>query len=295
MNRGALVLTILLSMAFAAGFTQSGYQVIAGWTRLPGGAELGPVASVAIDHKGLIHILRRGEPAFYTLDSPGNFIKSWGAGMFDWTHGLRVDHEGFIWATDGRGHTVMKFSPEGELLMTLGKRGVGGDGPDTFDRPTDVAVAANGDFFVTDGYVNRRVVKFSREGKFIKTWGTPGDRPGEFNLPHAVVIDSRQRLIVADRENHRLQIFDTEGRFLQEWKHLGIPYGLFISTDDTLYVVDGIADKLHIANASDGSLRETIDGLEQSHWVSVDRGGTIYVAEVRPGESVRKITPKQGR
>ena len=140
--------------------------------------------------------------------------------------------------------------------MTLGTAGVSGDGPDTFNGPTDVAVAANGDIFVSDGHVNSRIVKFSKDGKFIKSWGKKGTGPGEFDLPHTIFLDSRGRLLVGDRSNKRIQIFDQDGKFLDQWTQFGSPSGIFIAPDDTLYVVD-YNDKmrLFIGSAKDGSIR----------------------------------------
>ena len=163
--------------------------------------------------------------------------------MFVWPHGIRIDRNGFLWITDGRarngiGQQVFKFTRDGQLVMTLGKKGVSGDGPDTFNSPTDVAVAPNGDIFVSDGHVNSRIVKFTKDGTFIKAWGKRGDGPGEFNVPHTLFFDSRGRLLVGDRSNRRIQIFDQDGTFLDQWTQFGSPSGIFIAPDDTLYVVD---------------------------------------------------------
>ena len=145
----------------------------------------------------------------------------------------------------GKGHQVFKFSPDGKILMTLGKAGVPGDGPDTFNRPSAVVVAANGDIFVADGHgspanskVNARIVKFNKDGKFIKSWGKLGTAPGEFNGPHTIALDSKGRLFVGDRSNNRIQIFDQNGKFIAEWKQFGRPSGIFIDKDDTMYVAD---------------------------------------------------------
>ena len=270
----------------------SAYQLEEDWASFPSGVEFGPVASIAHGTDGTMHVLRRGEPAFFTLDPAGEFVRSWGEDIFDWSHGLRVDRDGFLWATDGRAHEVYKLSPEGEVLLKLGQRGVGGDGPDTFNRPTDVVVAPNGDFFVTDGYVNSRVVKFSSDGTFIKTWGTKGTEPGQFNLPHTIVMDSAGRLLVGDRENARIQIFDQEGNFIEQWNHLGKPYGLFMGADDTLFMVEGEAETLNVVDGKTGELRETIEGLDLSHWVSVDPDGNVYVAEVNDVVGVRKFAKR---
>jgi len=260
---------------------------------MPEGLEFGPVASIAHAADGTVHVLRRTEPSFFTFDRTGKYLRSWGEGLFDWSHGLRVDRNGFIWATDGRAHEVMKFSPDGKRVMTLGQRGVAGDGPDTFNRPTDIVVAENGDLFVTDGYGNSRVVKFNKNGKFIKAWGTKGTKPGQFNLPHTVVMDSGGRLLVGDRENQRIQIFDQDGNFLEQWASLGAPYGLYMTSDDTLFMVEGEVDELLIIDGRTGRLRERTAGLDNSHWVSVDPDGNVYVAEVHEGMSIKKFVPIQ--
>jgi hypothetical protein len=174
--------------------------------------------------------------------------------------------------------------------MTLGTKGVGGDSPDTFNGVTDVAVAANGDIFVADGHVNSRIVKFSKDGTFIKTWGRRGDGPGEFNVPHTIFFDSRGRLLVGDRSNRRIQIFDQDGRFLDQWTQFGSPSGMFITADDTLYVVD-YNDKmgLFIGSAKDGSIRQRID-LTLAEGVAVDAQGSIYVGETVTGHLGDMIT-----
>ena len=163
--------------------------------------------------------------------------------MFVFPHGISVDKDGNVWVTDGqgeggKGHQVFKFSPEGKVLLTLGKAGITGDGPDTFNQPSDVIVAPNRDIFVADGHgrdSNARIVKFSKDGKFVKTWGRKGSAPGELDTPHALAFDSKGRLFVADRNNNRIQIFDQEGKFLDEWKQFSRPSGLFIDKNDVIY------------------------------------------------------------
>ena len=144
-----------------------------------------------------------------------------------------------------------------------------------------MAVAPNGDFFVSDGYVNTRVAKFNRAGEFIKDWGEAGTEPGQFNTVHSITIDSRNRVLVADRENRRVQIFDLEGNFLDQWTHLGTPYALFLTKDDRLFVADGVNGKVWIADASDGTLLGVIEGTEGIHWVAVDPSGNVYAASNR--------------
>jgi hypothetical protein len=229
------------------------------------------------------------------FDASGRVLKTWGEKMFVWPHGIRVDRNGFLWITDGRardgiGQQVFKFDRDGRLLMTLGTKGVAGDGPDTFNGVTDVAVAANGDIFVADGHVNSRIVKFSKDGTFIKTWGKKGDGPGELNVPHTIFFDSRGRLLVGDRSNKRIQVFDTDGRFLDQWTQFGSPSGIFIAPDDTLYVVD-YNDKmgLFIGSARDGSIRQRID-LVLAEGIAVDAQGSIYVGETVPGHLGDMVT-----
>ena len=201
------------------------YRMVEDW--ITGPEDIGGVSGVTTDDEGNIYAFRRDANNVWNLDRAGNLVKEWGQDIAMWTHAIRVDHEGYIWTIDGQGHQVKKWSPSGsELLMTLGRYDVAGDGPRTFNRPTDVAVAPNGDFFVSDGYVNTRVAKFDRTGEFIKDWGDAGTEPGQFNTVHSITIDSRNRVLVADRGNSRVQIFDFEGAFLDQWTHLGTPLRL---------------------------------------------------------------------
>jgi DNA-binding beta-propeller fold protein YncE len=254
------------------------YELVAAWpSGTPNGEAVGATSAVTTDAAGNVHAYRRTAGDIWTIDRAGRFVRSWAPNSAKWTHGIRVDRNGSIWTTDGQGHQVKKWSGDGKLLLTLGKYDVAGAGPDTFNRPTDVAVASNGDFFIADGYGNSRVAKFTAEGTFIKDWGAKGNGPGQFNLPHSIIIDARGRVLVADRENRRIQIFDQEGRFLDQWTHLGAPYALGI-TDDVLYVADGPNKKVWIANVRDGKLLGTIEGCDNAHWSAVDKDGNVYVA-----------------
>jgi sugar lactone lactonase YvrE len=269
---------------------ESPYKVIPGWGQLAAPLQWGEVPNVAIDPKGTVFVFTRSEPPVVELNAAGKVLKTWGQGMFVWPHGIRFDRDGNLWITDGRaadgnGQMVYKLSSDGStVLMTLGTKGVSGDGPNEFNGVTDVAIAPNGDIFVSDGHVNSRIVKFSRDGKFIKTWGKKGTGPGEFNLPHSVAFDSRGRLLVADRSNKRIQLFDQDGKFLEEWKQFGEASGIFIMPDDTLYVTDWQDKKaIFIGSAKDGSIRETIAGLTLAEGLTVDKQGNIYAAETLPG------------
>ena len=256
------------------------YVMVEDWITAP--EDIGGVSGVTTDGEGNIYAFRRNANNVWILDPAGELVKEWGQDIAMWTHGIHVDREGYIWTVDGQGHQIKKWSPDAsELLMTLGTYDVAGDGPDTFNRPTDVAVAPNGDFFVSDGYVNTRVAKFDRNGEFIKEWGGAGTEPGQFNTVHSITIDSRNRVLVADRENARVQIFDLEGNFLEQWTHLGSPYALFLTEDDRLFVADGVNAKVWIADGNDGTLLGTIEGTEGIHWVAVDPSGNVYAASNR--------------
>jgi sugar lactone lactonase YvrE len=247
------------------------YRLVPNWGVLPDGAQWGEVPGMAIDANGKIYAFHRSEPPIVELDRSGTVLKMWGEHTFAWPHGIRVDRSGNLWITDGQarngiGQQVFKYSAEGKLLMTLGTKGVRGETPDTFGGPCDVAVAGNGDIFVADGHVNARV--------------------GEFNLPHAIVIDSRGRVLVADRSNNRIQIFDQDGGFIDQWTQFGTPSGMYIAPDDTLYVVDyNVKKGVFVGSAIDGSVKYKLDDAV-AEGVAVDRDGNIYVGETVPGTTL---------
>jgi streptogramin lyase len=237
------------------------YKLDEGWMKLPEGRKIGATFGLSIDRDGksLWAFDRCASPDFcagtnlapiFKFDASGKVVANFGAGMFASPHGLYADHDGNVWATDfrdkeGKGHTVTKFSPDGKVLMTLGKAGVKGDGQDTFNAPSNTLVAPNGDIFVADGHggdTNARVVKFTKDGKFIKAWGSKGTAPGQFDTPHMLAMDSAGRLFVADRVNNRIQIFDQDGQFLDEWKQFGRPSSVYINKNDIIYVADSQSD-----------------------------------------------------
>jgi hypothetical protein len=262
------------------------YVVVEKWGLASAGEPFLSVSAVVSDPKGIIHAFRRDGNNIWTMDSSGKLLKTWGQGIAKQPHGIRVDREGFIWTTDGTGDQVEKWSADGsKLLMTLGKYEVAGETPDLFNRPADVAFAANGDFFVADGHGNSRIVKFTKDGKFIKAWGTKGTGPGQFVVPHSIVVDSRSRVLVADRDNKRVQIFDLDGKFLEQWTHFGSPSepqpdvtSLYLTPDDRLYIADGMNGRVWITSARDGKLLDIVQGTDQIHWVAVDPAGGVYAA-----------------
>jgi sugar lactone lactonase YvrE len=228
--------------------------------------------------------------------------------MFVFPHGATVDAQGNLWVTDaqikdGKGYQVFKFSPDGRVLMTLGsKPGVASADPGAFDEPTDVLVAPNGDIFVTEGHTggtvgNDRVSKFSKDGKFIKSWGKHGSGHGEFNSPHTIAIDSKGRLFIGDRSNNRIEIYDQDGKYLDTWMQFGRPSGILIMKDDTMYVADseswgkdepGWKKGIRIGSAKDGSVKYFIEDMESTteehsgaEGVGVDAQGNVYGAVVR--------------
>ncbi len=316
------------------------------WARLPGGREMGPPASMYVDVDGesIWAFIRCDETnpvtvanggrfgidcldqngriknidTIYKFDAKGNVVKSFGAGMFIWPHGLHVDREGNVWGTDAAGqdavamaakaggkfgHQVVKFSPDGKVLMRLGEAGVPGSDERHFISPSAVAVAANGDIFVADGHginENNRVVKFSKDGKFIKAWGRTGYAPGEFRTLHALAIDARGRVFAADRGNNRIQIFDQEGKHLSTWLQFGTPSGIAFDDKDQIYVADSESDNvtnpgfeqgIRIGDARTGWVTafildnggdpRTLTG-SGAEFVTVDRQGNVFGGEPRP-------------
>jgi sugar lactone lactonase YvrE len=273
-----------------------GYKPVADWPRLPPGWNFGETSGIALDSSGHVYVFNRGPHPLVEFDANGNFIRSLAEGMFVRTHGVRIDRSDNIWAVDVDGHFVVKLNPQGRVVMVLGRKGQAADNPQSFNRPTDVAFAANGDIYVADGYVNSRVVKFSKEGKYLLEWGKKGTGDGEFNLVHAVAVDAKGRVYVGDRENRRLQIFDANGKFLAQWKQAGSPWGLEITPDQRLFVADGYANRVLMLNL-DGQVLGSLGGPGKMpgefafvHAVAVSKGGDIYTAEIlnwRPQKFVK--------
>jgi len=297
------------------------------WGQLPGGRAWGATSGIGTAPDGRsIWVAERcganqcaGSPhdPILLFDSTGRAVRQFGAGLFAWPHGLHVDREGNVWVTDasgfgepspGLGHVVYKFSAEGELLMTLGEKGVPGRGPGHFRKPSAVLVAPGGEIFIADGHDaegNNRIVKLAPDGSFLLQWGDTGSEAGQFRDPHALAMDSAGRLFVADRGNSRIQIFDQDGRHLATWTQFGRPSGLFIDGDDLLYAVDSESNArrnpgwrrgLYVGSARTGWVTAFLpdpepdpDGSATSfaEGVTVDAGGRVYGAEVG-SRSVRR-------
>lgn len=297
------------------------YRTIDGWAKLPEGRTWGSTSAVAIDRDGVsIWVGERCAAnscvgsdldPILKFDANGNLVKSFGRGLVSWPHGMTVDHQGNIWVTDGRadttrgiGHQVLKFSPEGELLMQLGtKRGA--REPGYFFQPNAVLIAPDGSIFVAEGHssgptANARILKFDHAGNFLLAFGSKGTEPGQFDQPHALAMDSRGRLFVGDRSNNRIQIYDQAGTLLDTWYQFSRASGIFIDAHDTIYVADSESGSIaptrpewkrgiRIGSALTGEVTafipdpvETTRGTSAAEGVAVDRNGVIYGAEVGP-------------
>ena len=310
----------------AAGLPNPTPVVIKDWASLPDGREWGSTAGIDIDPiDGHIWAYDRCggialaggcaenlvDPVFKFHRETGEILASFGAGLFVLPHGIHVDADGNVWITDSqgtedKGHIVVKFSPEGEVLMTLGENGVRNSEPGTFfNEPCDVITAPDGSIFVSDGHSGQnanppegstgRIIKFSPEGEYIMEWGVIGDGPGEFRTPHALEFDSRGRLFVADRGNHRLQIFDQEGNLLDTHYQYGRVSGLYIDDDDNVYAIDSESNPnqhsdwltgVRIGHASEDRVTAFIPPHESEdpqgeagEGVAVDADGNVYAAE----------------
>lgn len=301
------------------------YHAVTGWEKLPDGWKIGVVSGVYPDPDGrhiwmlsrcgANHCANSTQDAVLKFDLEGNLVKSFGAGMFSFPHGFFLDHEGYLWVTEGApagdarerdglakgmGHQVFKLDQDGNVVMTLGKRGVSGYGPDLFNGPSGVTVASNGDIWVADGHRggNNRIVKFDRTGKFLLEVGggvesVSGD-PGRFNDPHHITIDRRGRVVVSDRGNNRIQIFDQDGNLLKVWTQFGRPSVAFIDQDDVIYAGDGMSDEnwnpgwergIRIGDAESGWLTSFIPDSDAPigtgiEFLGVDFAGNIYAGFV---------------
>jgi peptidylamidoglycolate lyase len=299
------------------------YQLVPTWPRLPTGTKIGQVSGVGVDSRGDVYVFHRADrvwageeltldliqsPTIFILDArTGSVIDSWGANMFVMPHGLTIDEEDNLWLTDVGLHQVFKFDRAGNLLMTLGERGGSGQDDAHFNQPTDVAVAPDGSFYVSDGYGNTRVMKFSREGKLLSSWGMPGSLVGQFDTPHSIALDSDGHVYVADRGNARVQIFDADGNLLDEWKGstLGRPWAIRFDAKGNVYIVDGgdqsnfWPDRARILKldaegqvlASFGSYGGEPGQFIWPHTIAIGPDGALYVGEVSTGMRIQKFMP----
>jgi peptidylamidoglycolate lyase len=272
------VLCTLVAISGASAQSGGTYKVDASWGQPPGGAWAGNTSWITTDGKGQVVVLVRTAPYVRVFSRDGKFVKSWGDdGLFQSAHSVTVDPQGSMWITDSAAHVVQKFSADGRLLLTLGKKGQSGDNSsrELFNQPNHVAVAANGDIYVSDGYQNSRVVQFASDGRFVRIiGGVKGSQPGQLQLPHGVALDSRGRILVNDSDNQRVSIFDKDGKFVESW-----PYpsrgGIAVAADDTVYISDVNMGVVNIVKA--GKLIDTISA-DRAHGMGIDTDGSIYVS-----------------
>jgi len=307
------------------------YTIDETFFKLPLGRSIGATSGLAIhpngssfwifDRCGATDCRGSNLAPIMQFDRQGNHLLSFGANLFQRPHGLTVDAQGNVWVTDdvgsrdidtvseGKGHQVFKFSPEGELLMTLGSPGISGNGPGTFNMPSAVLVAPGGDIFVGDGHgpaSNARIVKFNSRGEYLMTWGSSGEGRHQIHTPHALAMDSAGRLFIGDRGNNRVLIFDQSGKFIDEWKQFGRPSGMFIDHNDLLYVADssssntpqsnpGFEEGIRVGNVRDGRISffiEDPDANGSQEGVIADSDGNIY-GSLTAGMALRKYSQSE--
>jgi sugar lactone lactonase YvrE len=285
-NRSILTILSALLMCFilavipgVSAQSNGSYKVDANWAQLPQGTNWnGSTSWITADGKGNVLVLVRTAPYFRFFSRDGKFVKSFGEdGLFENAHSVTIDPQGFLWVTDAARHVVTKFSPDGRLLMTLGTKGMPGDNTSRtqFNQPNHVAIAPNGDIYVSDGYQNARVVHFSSSGQFVRIiGGTKGSEPGQLQLPHGVALDSRGRILVNDSDNKRVSVFDKDGKFIETW-----PFpsrgGIAVTSDDTVYISDVNVGVVNIVK--NGKLMDSVSA-DRAHGMGVDTDGSIYVS-----------------
>jgi DNA-binding beta-propeller fold protein YncE len=269
------------------------YAAVADPLPLPPGVTIGAPAAVGFDSKGYMLLLNRGPQAFAEFDASGKFIRMFGDGLLVRAHGLRIDKADNLWVTDVNAHVVMKLNRQGEVLLTLGTKGEAGEwnestGSHRFNQPTDLALGRNGDTFVVQGHTpdggDPRVLKFDKNGKFIKTWGGKGTEPGKFAVAHGIAIDAKGLLWVADRENQRVQVFDQDGKYIREMKYAGLPCSLSIGAR-YVYMVNGYGGQV-LRLDLDGKVLDAVGKsgkgtgeFGEAHALTVGPTGEIWVAD----------------
>ena len=290
-------------MAMILGSGNLRFEPVEGWEKLPAGWSLGDVAGVAVDSRDTVYLLTRGEHPVIAFDREGNFLRSWGEGKFTpRIHGINVGPDDSVYCVDDAMHAVQKFTPEGELLMTIGTPHQPAPewGGKPFNRPTHVAVSPRtGNLYISDGYGNCRIHKYTGQGSHILSWGEPGTDPGQFIRPHNVVIDKDDNIYIADRENHRIQVFDSEGKFLTMWNNIHRADGICLDAEGNFFVGElsgmpgmdgcpGLGHRVSIYNLEGKRLTRFGDPEEGEgpgqfiapHGLAVDSRGDLYVGDV---------------
>lgn len=277
------------------------YEVQEGWARLPAGWKLGWIAAVAVDSQDRVYVYSRSEHPLILFDREGNFLTTWGDGILEDAHGIWIDEKDQVYCVERETHCMRKFSNQGELLQTIGNPHQPGTEGQPFNLPTDLAIDAQGDLYLSDGYGNSRIHKYSPAGQLLKSWGRPGTGPGEFNLPHCVRVDRHNRVLVADRSNNRIQFFDTEGKYLMEWDGFRQPDTIYIDGDDIVYVAE-LDQRVSILTLEGERLTQWGSGqrLDQSgeflgcpHGIWADSRGDLYVSEVQTDGRLQKFVRRR--
>ena len=314
---------IWVGAKFAASPAPTGetYVPDSDWPQPSVASMIGQVSGVGVDSLGNVFVFHRADrvwegeelglelipsPTVFILDAEtGELVDSWGSNMFVMPHGLTIDQDDNLWLTDVGLHQVFKFDREGNLLMALGERGVAGDDTSHFNMPTDVAVASDGSFYVSDGYGNSRIMKFSPDGTYLTSWGSKGTAPGQFDIPHSIALDSQGHVYVADRGNARLQIFDEDGKFITQWKSasLGRPWAVRINSQGYIFLIDGgdqsqfWPDRARILKldpagnilASFGSYGDAPSQFIWPHAIAIGPDDELYIGEVSTGMRIQKF------
>jgi DNA-binding beta-propeller fold protein YncE len=310
-------------VVYLVGNTAVSYEVDPGWPQRPDSvAAWGAVSGVAVDKHDNVWMFNRGPDPMQVYTADGKFVRTWGRGTIGSAHHIKIDDDGNIWISDIGHHLVQKYSPAGEALLTIGTADQPGEDETHLNKPTDMALASNGDIYVSDGYGNNRVVQFDKQGKFIRSWGKLGTGQGEFNLPHAIAIDKQDRVYVADRSNVRIQVFDRTGKYLDQWTDLVTPWGFCLTKDDQLWVCGSSPmpwwtasqytfplgcppkDQVFMRFATDGRLQQLwtvpkgMDNFERPgelnwlHCVAFDSRGNLYCGDII-GKRIQKFVRRE--
>ncbi len=291
------------------------FVVDAKWPQRVEGMQWGHVPGIAVDAKDNVYVFTRAQHPVQVFDKSGKFVRSWGKGI-SMSHHIKIDHDGNVWIADVGNHVVEKYTPEGKLLLTIGTKGEAGRDQTKMYMPTDMAIAKNGDVYVSDGYGNARIVHFDKNGKYVNEWGDLGHGPGQFSTPHAIAMDSSGRIYVADRNNARVQVFDAKGKFIEQWRDLIVPWGFHVTKDDEIWVCGSSPmqwrkqdtalgcppkDQIFMKFNTAGKLLQLftlpkgIDGLERSgevnwvHAIAFDSVGNMYLGDIF-GRRAQKFT-----
>lgn len=294
-----LVLAVLLMQRLTAPdpaqmekVSDLGYTAVPNGLQLPRNITMGAPSSVATTKNGNIIVYNRGDAPLLEFDKYGVFVRSINTGPVVRAHGMRVDGDDNIWITDVQGHTVTKLSPRGDVLMVIGVKDQPGDWNEAANRrflnePADLAFGPGGDIFVLQGHgkADPRVLRFDKNGKFIKTWGGKGTGPGQFDVSHSIVVDRKGLVHIADRQNRRIQVFDTDGKYVRERKYFGLPCGLSINSAGDMYMVSGYAGQIIKLDehgsplAATGEAGQGLGKFGEAHYLTFGAGGEIYVAD----------------